>query len=151
MLGFEFCWNILDISSKHLNYFQKAGQFFIWEWCHLVEEFETFISFFHIRNDVYTLFLVHNTTKQVFEGKCIPLKNKGFFDRKVIFLPLPRYCATWLIRSYPYGDRILILCRRLLPTGMPYFGNQTYRSIQTTVIAVQLGPPEGVPFALGPA
>jgi len=50
---------------------------------------------------VYTLFLVHNTikgtqlyTKQVLEGKCIPLKNKGFFDGKVIFPPLSRYCAT---------------------------------------------------------
>jgi len=41
--------------------------------------------------------------------------------------------------------------RLLLPTEMPYFGNQTYRSIQTPVIAVKLGPPEGVPFALGPA
>jgi len=61
-----------------------------------VEEFETFNSFFYIRNGVYTLFLVHNTikgtqlyTKQVLEGKCIPLKNKGFLTGK------------WFSRHFP--------------------------------------------------
>jgi len=42
-----------------------------------------------------------NRTKGFLEGKCIPSKNKGFFGGKAVFPPLSRYCATWLIRSYP--------------------------------------------------
>jgi len=36
-----------------------------------------------------------------FGGKMHSLKNKGFLSGKIAFPLFSRYCATWLIRSYP--------------------------------------------------
>jgi len=148
---------------KTFEIFPKTGQFLfesgaIW-WRNLIPLFP-----FFLRNGVYTLFLVHNTIKggQLsshqtnvvtslrthmgplifgregnFVGEVYSVNKQKVFGGKVIFPSLSRYCATWLIQSYPNGGRTLILGRLLLPTGMPFFGNQTYWSIQTPVIVVQ--------------